>query len=88
MTSLISYLDISVKTESESVDAIMRGRRTPFAGFVARMEDTRLPNCVMFGRVMGERAAGRGGGGGGDSGRGASWMTSEISVLTPTSRRL
>ena len=24
-----------------------------FAGFVARMEDTRLPNCVMFGRVMG-----------------------------------
>ena len=45
-----------MKTGSESVDAIMRGRRTLFVGFVARMEDTRLPNRVMFGRVMGERA--------------------------------
>ena len=50
-----------MKTGSESVDAIMRGRRTLFVGFVARMEDTRLPNCVMFGRVMGERAEGGGG---------------------------
>ena len=24
-----------------------------FAGFVARMEDTRLPKCVMFGKLMG-----------------------------------
>ena len=24
-----------------------------FAGFVARMGDTRLPNCVMSGRLMG-----------------------------------
>ena len=41
------------KTGSESVDAIMRGRRMAlFAGFVARMGDTRLPNCVMFERVM------------------------------------
>ena len=41
-------------TGSESVDAIMRGRRMVlFAGFVVRMEDTRLPNCVMFGRLMG-----------------------------------
>ena len=50
-----------MKTGSESVDAIMRGRRMIlFAGFVARMEDTRLPNCVMFGRVL-ERAGFMGG---------------------------
>ena len=24
-----------------------------FAGFVARMEDTRLPRCVMFGEMVG-----------------------------------
>ena len=24
-----------------------------FAGFVARMEDTRLPKCVMFGEIIG-----------------------------------
>ena len=51
-----------MKMESESVDAVMRGGRTLFTGFVARMEDTRLPNCVMFERVMRERAAGEGGG--------------------------
>ena len=43
-----------MKTGSESVDAIMRGRRVILsAGFVARMEDTRLPICVMFGGLMG-----------------------------------
>ena len=26
------------------------------AGFVARMEDTRLPKCVMFGGLVGARA--------------------------------
>ena len=42
-----------MKTGSESVDAIIRGRRMIlFAGVLAHM-DTRLPNCVMFGRVMG-----------------------------------
>ena len=25
-----------------------------FAGFVARMEDTRLPKCVMFGELVGD----------------------------------
>ena len=25
-----------------------------FAGFVARMQDTRLPKCVMFGELAGE----------------------------------
>ena len=35
----ISYLDTLIKTGSESIR-----RRTLFAGFVARMEDTRLPS--------------------------------------------
>ena len=39
-----------------------------FAGFVARMEDTRLPKCVMFGELMG--GVGCGGGGG----LGKEWM--------------
>ena len=30
----------------------MRRRRTLFAGFVARMEGTRLPKCVMFGELV------------------------------------
>ena len=47
-----------MKTGSESVDAMMRRRRILFARFVARMEDTRLPNCVMFGRLMGSRLRG------------------------------
>ena len=31
----------------------MRGRRILFAGFVARMEGTRLLQCVIFGEVAG-----------------------------------
>ena len=49
----ISYLDTLMKTGSESIEAILRKRRILFAGFVARMEDTRLPKCVMFGELMG-----------------------------------
>ena len=45
----ISYLDTLIKTGSESIEATFRRRRILFAGFVARMEDTRLPKCVMFG---------------------------------------
>ena len=30
----------------------MRRRRIFFAGFLARMEDMRLPKCVMFGEVV------------------------------------
>ena len=41
----ISYLDTLVKTRSESIEATLRRRRILFAGFVARMEDTRLPKC-------------------------------------------
>ena len=44
----ISYLDTLVKTESESIEATLRRRRILFAGFMARMEDTRLPKYVMF----------------------------------------
>ena len=49
----IFYLDTLVKTGSESIEATLRRRRILFAGFVARMEDTRLPKCVMFGEIMG-----------------------------------
>ena len=49
----ISYLDTLVKTGSESIEATLRKRRILFAGFVARMEDTRLPKCVMFGEMVG-----------------------------------
>ena len=49
----ISYLDTLVKTGSESIEATLRRRRISFAGFVARMEDTRLPKCVMFGEMVG-----------------------------------
>ena len=43
-----SYLDTLMKTGSESIETIMRRRRILFAGFVARIEDTRLSKCVMF----------------------------------------
>ena len=49
----ISYLDTLVKTGSESIEATLRRRRFLFAGFVARMEDTRIPKCVMFGEMVG-----------------------------------
>ena len=49
----ISYLDALIKTGRESIGATLRRRRILFAGFVARMEDTRLPKCVMFGELVG-----------------------------------
>ena len=49
----ISYLDTLVNTGSESIEATLRRRRILFAGFVARMEDTRLPKCVMLGESVG-----------------------------------
>ena len=81
----ISYLETLVKTGSESIEATLRGRRILFAGFVARMEDTRQPKCVMFGELVGARAVG---GGMKKSGWGVSWTTSELSASTPTSERL
>ena len=52
---LISYLDPLIETGSDSIEATLRRRRVLFAGFVARMEDTRLPKCVMFGELVGGR---------------------------------
>ena len=49
----IFYLDTPIKTGSESIEATLRRRGILFAGFVARMKDTRLPKCVMFGKLMG-----------------------------------
>ena len=48
----ISYLDTHIKTGSESIKATLRKRRILFGGFVARMEDTILPKCVMFGELV------------------------------------
>ena len=50
---LISYLETLVKTGSERIEATLRRRRILFVGFVAHMEDTRLPKCVMFGELVG-----------------------------------
>ena len=49
----ISCLGTLIETGSESIEATLRRRRILFAGFVARMEDTRLPKCVMFGEMVG-----------------------------------
>ena len=49
----ISYLDMLIKTGSESIEATLRRRLILFAGFVGRMEETRLPKCVMFGKFVG-----------------------------------
>ena len=49
----ISYLDTLIKKGSESIEAILRRRRILFAGFAARMENERLPKCVMFGELVG-----------------------------------
>ena len=49
----ISYLDTLIRTGSESIETTLRRRRILFAGFVALMEDTRLPKCMMFGDFVG-----------------------------------
>ena len=49
----LSYADALAKTDSESIDAIVRKRRILFAGFVARMGEERLPQRVMFGEFVG-----------------------------------
>ena len=73
-----------MKTGSESIEATLRRRRwILFAGFVAHMEDTRLPKCVMFGELVG--GAGCVGGGQENSWWGVSRTTSELSASTPIS---
>ena len=49
----ISYLDTLLKTGSESIETTLRRRRILIWGFVVRMENTRLPKCVMFGGMGG-----------------------------------
>ena len=49
----ISYLDTLILTGSESIEATFRGRWILFAGFVARMKETRLHKCVVFGELVG-----------------------------------
>ena len=44
----ISYLDTLIKTGSESIEATTLKGRVLFVEFVARMEDTGLPKCVVF----------------------------------------
>lgn len=44
----ISYLGTLVKTGSESVEVTLRKMRVLLAGFVSRMENTRLPKSVML----------------------------------------
>ena len=60
------------ETGSDSIEAIMRRRWILFAGFVARMEDTRLPKCVMFGELLVGDADCK------SNGWGVSWTTSEL----------
>ena len=62
----ISDLDTLIKTGSESIEATLRKKRILFAGLVARMEDTILPECVMFGEIVG--------GAGCVGGQGKEWM--------------
>ena len=42
-----------MKTGSENMDAITRRKWILDAGFVTSIEDTRLPNCMIFGGLMG-----------------------------------
>ena len=51
----------------------MRRRGILFAGFVVRMEDTRLPKCVMFGELVG--------GAGYVEGEGKEWMECLLNKL-------
>ena len=81
----VSYPSTLIKTGSESIEAIMRRPWILFAGFVARMEDIRLPKCVMFGELEGGVGCV---GGRKKGGWGVSWMTLEFSVSTPTGGRL
>ena len=49
----LSYADAVAKTASESIEAIVRKRRISFSGFLARMEEERLIQRVMFGELVG-----------------------------------
>ena len=42
-----------MKTGREGIEMIMRRRRVLFTGFVVRMEDKRLPKCMVFKELVG-----------------------------------
>ena len=50
---MLSYTDSLANTDRENVKTTVRKRRILFAGFVARMDNERLPKRVMFGEVDG-----------------------------------
>ena len=50
---LISHLGTLIKTVDEIIEATLRRRRILFTRFLARMEDARLPRCMMFGELVG-----------------------------------
>ena len=43
-----SCRNIIVETDKQGIRVISRNRRILFTGFVKRMQDTRLPKCVLF----------------------------------------
>ena len=49
-----------MKTGNDSIEAIILMRPILFAEFVARMENTRLPKCIMFGELVGGAGCVRG----------------------------
>ena len=53
-------LNMLLKTGSESIEASLRRRRILFGELLARMEDTRLPKCVMFRELVGGAGCVRG----------------------------
>ena len=48
----IFYSGTLITTGCESIEATSRRRRILFAAFVARMEDTSLPKCVIFVKLV------------------------------------
>ena len=51
--NILSYDNVIIRTDSESVETTARRRKVLFAGFVARMREERLPGRVMFGEMFG-----------------------------------
>ena len=49
----MSYANALLRTDSESVETMVRRRRILFAGLLARMGEERLPRRVMFGEILG-----------------------------------
>ena len=50
---MLSYADALAKTGCDNVETTVRERRIRFAGFVAGMDNERLPKRLIFGEVEG-----------------------------------